>query len=336
MADQSVIGVVFLAFQAAFFSVVLGVVVKRRRHDNPQAWTTSAASIVLVVFVEACLLASIIPMTYSFFLFCWSIACAVFFFSRTGTRHLINKTRGGERFRAKQAGNADDLVIKNEIVRKLFHLSGLLIVIAYYLAAPALVPLLNYYYHFTNPIYARLVIVLLALLCGTILSLYIDTQRVFFGEEYGVRHIHALVREKEIRSPTAQTYLLLSSTAAWIVGMLFRPADGNVAIAIPIAAMVMATLADGMAAILGKARGKHKVARPFGQVKSIEGFAAGFVTALVIAILFLFPFKWGWVLAIVASLVFLAVDWISLPIADNVLNPVVITIVLEAMALLMR
>jgi dolichol kinase len=163
--------------------------------------------------------------------------------------------------------------------------------------------------------------------------MHLDTQRILFGEEYGMRRANIILREKEIGSPAAQTYLLASSVAAWIMGMEFRPANGEMAIVIPLVSIVMATFADGMAAIIGKAKGKHKVKRPFNQVKSVEGFIAGFVTALVVALVFFWQFEGGWIIAIITAAVFLIIDYVSLPIADNALNPIIVTLVAEVLAI---
>lgn len=148
-----------------------------------------------------------------------------------------------------------------------------------------------------------------------------------------MRHLNAILREKEIGAPAAQTYLIVSAVAAWVVGMAFRVLNGEVAIIIPLASILMATFADGMAAIIGKAMGKHKIRRPFHQVKSVEGLAAGFVTATVIAFAFLLQFTGGWLLAIAMACIFLLVDYVSLPIADNAINPIVLTLVAELVAI---
>ena len=172
-------------------------------------------------------------------------------------------------------------------------------------------------------------------MAGTFFVAGIDTQRILFGEAYGFRRMNFLLREKEIRSPGAQTYLLLGAMGGWIIGMFFEPVNGTIAMQIPLVAVLISTFADGMAAIIGKAKGKHKVKRPFNQVKSVEGFMAGFVTSLGVSLPFLTWFPNGWILSLVASLVFLLVDYVSPPIADNVLNPVAITLILELISIIL-
>jgi dolichol kinase len=277
----------------------------------------------------------ILPGAYAGFLFCWSVAWIAFYGVRTARRYARNKRSGGDPMRSKlkAAGTADDLASRSEGLRKLFHLSGFLIVLAFYVVMPAIAPRVDILNHFETLADARDTITLFTMCCGVVISMHLDTQRILFGEEYGMRHVNVILREKEIGSPAAQTYLIVSSVAAWIVGMAFRPVTGEMAVVIPLVSIVIATFADGMAAVIGKAKGKHKVKRPFNQVKSVEGFVAGFVTALVIALLFLLQFDGGWMVAIAMSVVFLLIDYVSLPIADNALNPIVLTLMAEMLAI---
>ncbi len=317
-----------------FFCVVLAIVVARRRRDNPQAWTSSLFTIPLMLAMVPAVCYLIIPGAYAGFLFCWSVVWIGIYTTRTAKRYSENKKRGGDPMQSKlkAAGTSDDLASRNEGLRKLFHLSGFLIVIAYYVVMPAITPMVDIFHHFASPGDARDAITLFTMCCGVVVSMHLDTQRILFGEEYGMRRVNIILREKEIRSPAAQTYLLASSVTAWIVGMTFRPANGDMAMVIPLVSIVMATFADGMAAIVGKAKGKHKVKRPFDQVKSVEGFIAGFLTALAVSMLFLLQFNGGWFVAIVASGIFLLIDYVSLPVADNALNPIIVTLAAELLA----
>ncbi len=326
---------VFIIAQTLFFCIVLAVVVARRRRDNPHAWTSSLFTIPLMLVMVPAIYFAILPGAYAGFLFCWSVACIAIYTARTAIRYCKNKKQGGDPMQSKlkAAGTSDDLASRNEGLRKLFHLSGFLIVLAYYVVMPAITPLVDIFHHFADPSDGPAVITLFTMCCGVVVSMYLDTQRILFGEEYGIRHVNIILREKEIGSPAAQTFLLASSVAAWIAGIAFRPLNDEMAMAIPLVSIVMATFADGMAAIVGKAKGKHKVKRPFNQVKSVEGFITGFLTALSVAFVFLWQFEGGWIIAIIAAAVFLLIDYISLPIADNALNPIIVTLVAELLAI---
>ncbi len=326
---------VFVIAQTLYFCVILAIVVTRRRRDNPHAWTSSLFTIPLMLAMIPATYFVILPGAYAGFLFCWSIVCIVIYTTRTAIRYSRNKKLGGDPMQSKlkAAGTSDDLASRNEGLRKLFHLSGFLIVLAYYVVMPAIAPLVDVLNHFATLADASAAITLFTLCCGVVVSMHLDTQRVLFGEEYGMRRANIILREKEIGSPAAQTFLLASSVAAWIVGMAFRPANGEMAMVIPLVSIVMATFADGMAAIIGKAKGKHKVKRPWNQTKSVEGFVAGFVTALAVALVFFWQFEGGWMIAIIAAAVFLSIDIVSLPIADNALNPIIVTLIAELLAI---
>lgn len=315
---------------AVFFASVFALVVIRYRKKNPYAWTSSLFSIIILLLSTfATIYLDLLPNFYWELLFNWTLWCLIFLFIRSAIRFKRYGKEGEKTSALKSSGDSDDLDERNEKFRKLFHMSGFLLVLAYFGIVPLVVPVLDFFQEFPSTKEAINSITLFSLIAATFFVAAIDTQRILFGEEYGFRRMNFLLREKEIRSPGAQTYLILGATGGWVIGMLFEPANGPIAIQIPLVAVLISTFADGMAAIVGKAKGKHKVKRPFNQVKTVEGFFSGFITALGISLISLAWFPNGWILSIISALIFLLVDYVSLPIADNVLNPVAITLILE-------
>jgi len=312
------------------------VIVVPSRVKNPHARSSSLFTVLVLAFVTACnLQAVLLPDAYAGFLFCFSVAWDIYIFSRSATRHaMIKRGKTGTGI-LKQASDADDLGSKSEGLRKMFHLSGFLIVLCYFVVTPAIAPALSFVHAFPTVWDAAAGLTAFVLSCGVIAVTAIDIQRILFGEAYGMRHLSGIIREKEIGAPAAQTYLLSGAAASWFIAMICSWFIGPVAMIVSIVAIVMSTFADGMAAIIGKAKGKHKVKRPWNQTKSVEGFVAGFVTALLVSLPFLLSFDGGWLLAIAGSAVLLAIDYASLPIADNVLNPVAITIAMEIVVFLL-
>jgi dolichol kinase len=242
----------------------------------------------------------------------------------------------------------DGLKYQHEKARKAFHLAGLLAVASYYLVAPLLAIMVNDVIVLAGPVYEILwgplseayvfsttnleepaiVLTLFALSATTVLVMLVDWFRLLAGDEYSIitlveKRAGKILRDKEKRCPGAQDYIAISGTCAWLIGMLFQQVlPGSDAIHIALGAILMSTMADGAAAIIGKAFGRHKVARQHGQVKSIEGFIAGFVVAFLCGI-----FLSSWIVALVMAAVFLLIDYWSPPIADNALNGVVLVIV---------
>ncbi len=99
---------------------------------------------------------------------------------------------------------------------------------------------------------------------------------------------------------------------------------------------MISALADAAASIVGKRWGRHKF--PKGGKKSVEGYIAGSAVAFIIGyiVVLIFGFLFGnpitpltflipLAFAGVAALTFFILDVLSLPLDDNVLNPVGIT-----------
>ncbi len=124
------------------------------------------------------------------------------------------------------------------------------------------------------------------------------------------------IREKEQCTFIASTPLVLS-----FIPFLFAP--------FPIFGMValIATGADATACVIGKKCGKHSLRK--NSNKTIEGFiAGGLSTFLIVIIISILYHPWmpvsiekKFVMATVATILFLLVDLLARNISDNILNP---------------
>nr|MDO8084940.1 hypothetical protein [Candidatus Sigynarchaeum springense] len=299
-----------------------------------------------------------LPYPYSGFMQWWTWAWAAItttFFLKERRRASTPETMPGY---AQASGNVvtgdpscipdDGLRYHHEKARKAFHLAGFLVVASYYLVSPLVSVLANdaivtagpayeiiwgpiseaYFFGETSFEEAAVTLTLFALIATVILVMLIDTFRLLAGDKYSIitlveRRLGKVLRNKEKNGPGAQDYIAISSTCAWLVGIAFGTViPGFEAIRIALAAIVMSTLADGAAAIIGKAYGRHEVKRPYNQVKSIEGFVAGFIVAFLCGIFFT-----SWLVALIIALVFFLIDYMSPPVADNAINPVALTTV---------
>ena len=92
------------------------------------------------------------------------------------------------------------------------------------------------------------------------------------------------------------------------------------------AAMLIATIGDGFASLVGIKYGKHIF--PKGGHKTVEGYIAGFFGSFGIAsvALFAFDFKLPFVKILLIALggagLFLVIDLLNLRVDDNILNPI--------------
>jgi dolichol kinase len=301
---------------------------------------------------------SLFPYPYTGFMQWWAWAWAAIttaFYVKVKRGGVKPRAPQGSAPAGDAAGTADPeyapedgLKYKHEKARKAFHLAGFLAVASYFIIAPLLSILVDqaivlagpayeiiwgpipeaYRFSTTNFEEGAITLTLFALSATIILVMFIDSFRLLAGDEYSVislieRRAGKILRDKEKGGPGAQDYIAISSTCAWLIGMAFQPVlGGTVAIRIALATILISTLADGAAAIVGKAYGRHKVHRPYNQIKSVEGFIAGFAVAFLCAIFFT-----NWIVALVIALVFLLIDYWSPPVADNAINAVVLTLV---------
>ncbi|KPJ49740.1 hypothetical protein AMJ40_04825 [candidate division TA06 bacterium DG_26] len=177
------------------------------------------------------------------------------------------------------------MVDQLESRRKLLHLSALAIPILYYFVPE----------YISKPV---LLLVTGVFILVEVLRLRLPSLRAFF-----VDATQSLIRRHELTTLTGSTYLLISSSLC----VLFVRKD------IAIASISYLILGDTMAAIVGKRYGRVKV---FG--KTLEGFAACFITCLIIgAVIPGIDFGIALVGALVASLV----EILPIPIDDNVRIP---------------
>lgn len=127
------------------------------------------------------------------------------------------------------------------------------------------------------------------------------------------------MRPKELDTFIASTSLVLS-----FVPFVFAPFPIFAAVAL------IATAADGAACIIGKKYGKHSLKK--NSKKTIEGFFAGGISTFLIIFLIMFLYN-RWILigvekillmACVATTLFLIIDYFTVYLSDNILNPIII------------
>nr|MDO8079957.1 hypothetical protein [Candidatus Freyarchaeota archaeon] len=102
-----------------------------------------------------------------------------------------------------------------------------------------------------------------------------------------------------------------------------------------IISLAVAAVADAAAAIVGYEYGKHHF-EVRGNVKSFEGLIAGGLVAFFITLGAMFYFKGFFpVTSLIVALVFVALDYFTPPINDNLLNPISAAITLTLCSLVL-
>lgn len=184
---------------------------------------------------------------------------------------------------------SDRLSIGKEIQRKSIHLATTLIPLAYIYIIPK-----------KEHIFIFCVFMAIGFLSADLLRMYWKT-----AEKYFLKLFSNLLREEELKNQlTGATYLFIGLI---LTVFLFRKE-----IAIPV--MLFLTIADPVAAIVGKAMPVKKIFR-----KSVGGFL-GFLLCALIIVNMVFGFTYfGLIVAVVTA----TIEMIPLKINDNLTIPVI-------------
>jgi len=240
----------------------------------------------------------------------------------------------------------EEIPFKMEVIRKSFHLSGFLLVIAYYgiisLISDGIIVMIQQ----TEPTYnflwgnlsdypfgiedfqAVVEITMFALIGALAFVIISDIIRIVWGPEYSVFNFltKSMLRNKEKNAAGPQIYIITGFIFSYMLYMAEIIPD----VRIFFAGILIACLSDASAALIGRRFGKHKVILRNKDVKSIEGFIAGVVVAYIIGLVLVGP-----VYAIIGALIFFLTDYLPSVTADNILNPIVIPIGIQLVVILL-
>jgi dolichol kinase len=245
----------------------------------------------------------------------------------------------------------DDIPFKMELIRKSFHLSGFLLLIAFFgfLSLPPLTSLVNdgiinmiqqlevsynlIWGDLTNypfglgDFQAVVEITMFALIGALAFAIVSDIIRIVWGPEYSIFNFltKSMLRNKEKNAAGPQIYIITGFIFSYMLYMA-----GIIHIFVFFAGILIACLSDATAAIIGKKYGKHKITLRNDEVKSVEGFVAGVGLAYVIGFVIVGP-----VYALMVALIFFLTDYLPAVTADNILNPIFIPIGIQFLVFLL-
>ena len=245
----------------------------------------------------------------------------------------------------------DEIPFRMELIRKSFHLSGLLLHIAFFgfLVLPPLTSLVNdsviLVTQQTEPIYnfiwgdlsnypfglgdfqAVFEFTMFALIGALAFAIVSDIIRIVWGPEYSMFNFltKSMLRNKEKNAAGPQIYIITGFIFSYMLYMA-----GIIHIFVFFAGILIACLADASAAIIGKKYGKNKIVLRNEEVKSVEGFIAGVGVAYLIGFVFVGP-----VYALMGALIFFLTDYLPAVTADNILNPIFIPIGIQFLVFLL-
>jgi len=245
----------------------------------------------------------------------------------------------------------DDIPFKMELIRKSFHLSGFLLLIAFFgfLSLPPLTSLVNdgiinmiqqleasynlIWGDLTNypfglgDFQAVVEVTMFALIGALAFAIVSDIIRIVWGPEYSIFNFltKSMLRNKEKNAAGPQIYIITGFIFSYMLYMA-----GIIHIFVFFAGILIACLSDATAAIIGKKYGKHKITLRNDEVKSVEGFVAGVGLAYIIGFVIVGP-----VYALMGALIFFLTDYLPAVTADNILNPIFIPIGIQFLVFLL-
>ncbi|MFX1417502.1 MAG: hypothetical protein ACFE9N_01135 [Promethearchaeota archaeon] len=238
---------------------------------------------------------------------------------------------------------SDNITFKMEVIRKTFHLMGLLLVLAYFGFFNLLFPVTRIIsdsvidlIHNIQPAYeliwgpielfpfgigdfeAVIYLTMMALIGALMFAIISDLIRIIWGPQYSIFNFltRSMLRNKEINATGPQIYIITGFAFSY---MLFMA--GIINILSFFSGVLIACLADAAAALIGRRYGKHKIRVRSRDYKSLEGFLAGTIVAYLIGLIIVGP-----IYAIIGALVFFLTDYLPIYTADNILNPIFIPI----------
>ncbi len=237
----------------------------------------------------------------------------------------------------------EEITFKMELIRKSFHLMGLLLVLAYFgffsllfpvtlIINDSVIELINniqpayeliwgpvsLYPFALGEFQAVIYLTMMALIGSLMFAIIPDLIRIIWGPEYSVFNFltRSMLRNKEINAAGPQIYIITGFIFSYMLYMA-----GIVHILAFFAGILIACLSDAAAALVGRGYGKRKVIVMSKETKSVEGFLAGTILAYLIGFIIVGP-----VYAIIGAVVFFITDYFPIYTADNILNPIFIPI----------
>ena len=249
----------------------------------------------------------------------------------------------------------EKITLKMEFIRKSFHLSGFLLVLAYF-GLPFLFPVTRIIsdgvielIHNIEPAYTLLwgdlslfpftigdpisnqlavfYLTMMALIGALMFAIISDLIRIIWGPEYSFFNFltRSMLRNKERNAAGPQIYIITGFIFSYMLFMV-----NMLNILAVFSGILIACLSDAAAALIGRKYGKHKVKVRSKDIKSVEGFLAGMVVAYLIGLILVGP-----IYAIVGAVIFFITDYFPIFTADNLLNPIFIPIGIQLLAMIL-
>ncbi|MFO8017942.1 MAG: hypothetical protein R6U96_04860 [Promethearchaeia archaeon] len=291
------------------------------------------------------------PLNYYVIVVVGGLALFFFIFAMVKKETLDEKaynkrlTSGFDKSLDKSVLDTHNFTPKQELKRKLFHLSAILYIFTWVLQPLIFfgvrilyegiinTPTYENYYNiqilFSESVEGLLlnglIIQFFMLLCIFIGNANAEVMRLRFNN-YGfpLKKTLATTRRSTEVYDTSGSMLLLMGLAMSSLILTYGSQDRIAGVYAQMAIISISVFSDMFAALIGRKWGKHKW--PIVEGKSFEGSIAGCVVGFISAIFFV-----GWFLALIGILIFVFTDIVlaKVEISDNASNPILMAIIFK-------
>ncbi|MFX0067819.1 MAG: diacylglycerol/polyprenol kinase family protein [Promethearchaeota archaeon] len=293
--------------------IIMSILLYRRgfAQDIP---STISAAFVLLVLCFMFVISPPLPEALTGTLLAWCAAVIVYYYA---VRYRRSSKRGEMRSNPAPAVTP----LTRHLLRKSFHVLVLVIPLIYVYLGDYIFKLLQMA-GLPGEIIGEIGLdpgrffSILIMSCAFVFIAISETVRVFAHEYYPFAEIsHRTLKPEERRTIAHHFHFSLG------IFLILTLLEGPIALA----TIMMASFGDAAASIAGLTIGKHRI-----QDKSVEGFLVGSSVSFMIGL----PFV-SVLLCMIGSFVELIIDIASLPISDNLLNPILIGTTMTMTALLL-
>ncbi|HME56681.1 MAG TPA: hypothetical protein VKM55_31055 [Candidatus Lokiarchaeia archaeon] len=233
-----------------------------------------------------------------------------------------------------------DLSIKYEVIRKTTHAVIILVVVCYVVIGPLFMLAVNWLLELvglpdlvSDQIYwGQYTVAFFTVIAFLGLSTA-EVVRVYFYKAYPLKSVKKIFRQKEIGAALGSHIALTVGCLSVI--LIFGPYEPEIVMA----SIAISAIADGAASIVGRRFGMHEYKTAFSKKrKTFEGLLTETIVSIILSFLFLI-YRFGvysFLLAFVAAMVIDFIDYLSIQVSDNLINPIACAVVLVLVATLLH
>ncbi|MHA1696235.1 MAG: hypothetical protein ACTSUG_13270 [Candidatus Helarchaeota archaeon] len=322
-----------------FFIIFLFIIgIRAKRFKNNKGFINT-------IFIAIILIASIIlyyiksfQIGYLILVYPLDFLLVILFLLMIGVQQIyiyrVKHSNNSEKNSELILRNSKDFTIHQESGRKALHLLGFLLIPPYFGFGTLYYDLLRILLDFFNvpPMNVRPELIpqtmaLLGILSAFIFVMIPEIYRMYRHDYCLLQRFMQILRREELNAIGPHI-----STIGGVIIPIILISDPYLAVG----TMFSAIMADGVASVIGKKWGKKVFNKK--NNKTIEGLTAGIITCFFTSYIFYmfnYPVYKGIIFSLICCVIFGVLDYLSISISDNSLNPLISGIIISFTNILM-